>query len=61
MHGLTGKVTVDPPLHGRPGDLEAGSDLANGMAIVNDKLGHLEAVGGVRAASLWLMGAFETG
>lgn len=46
MHGLTGKVSVDPPLHGRPGDLESGGDLANGMAIVNDELGNFEAVAG---------------
>lgn len=46
MHGLTGKVSVDPPLHGRPGDLESGGNLANGMAIVNDELGNFEAVAG---------------
>lgn len=46
MHGLTGKVSVDPPLHGRPGGLESDGDLANGMAIVNDELGNFEAVAG---------------
>ena len=44
MHGLTGYVPVDPALHGGPGDLESGGDLADRPALVNHELGNLEAV-----------------
>ena len=37
LHGLAGAVALCPALHGRPGDLEAGGDLADGPALVDDE------------------------
>lgn len=44
MHRLTGEVAIDPALHGRPGHLETGGDLADRPPLLYDETGNLEAV-----------------
>lgn len=49
MHGLAGAVavTVGPALHGGPGDLEAGGDLANRPIRRRRRVGRLSSGGEV--------------
>ena len=46
LHGLAGAVAVGPALHCRPGNLEAGGDLADRPAFVDDETADDQAVAG---------------
>ena len=62
LHGLAGAVALCPALHGRPGDLEAGGDLADRPALVNDETGDDQAVAwGERGVGVRHEGAFLGG
>lgn len=45
-HGLASAVAVGPALHGRPGDLEPGGDLADRPALVHDEAADNQPVAG---------------
>lgn len=62
MHRLTGEVAIDPALHGRPGHLETGGDLADRPPLLYDEPGPtLRRRLGVSAAFGCVMRSFGNG